>query len=231
MFKITLRTIKFIKLLTLYLKFPQPSVPYCWMTGSYFFDFTSSEKNTICWNLFCCRILKLRLFFHGINLFQHFSSIQFIINILYGWTQGKYAHNFSVCTSLVQTVRKNNVQELSSQRWLAPTWFLSSWEERTACKAEQIHKKTTIFTQNGPRLSFWVKMVLILWICSALQGVLSFSAWEKSRDSTRNSQKLVLRRFSGKNCQILLEKFLHGLIVAVICQHLENQFQIFTILW
>ena len=38
----------------------------------------------------------------------------------------------------------------------------------------------------------------------------------------------VLRRFSGKNCQILLEKFLHGLIVAVICQHLENQFQTFT---
>ena len=27
-------------------------------------------------------------------------------------------------------------------------------EERTACKAEQIHKMTTIFTQNAPRLSF-----------------------------------------------------------------------------
>ena len=26
--------------------------------------------------------------------------------------------------------------------------------ERTASKAEQIHKMTTIFTQNGPRLSF-----------------------------------------------------------------------------
>ena len=76
-FKVTLRTMKFIKLLTLYLKFPQPSVPYCWMTGSYFFDFTSSEKNTICWNLFCCRIFKLRLFFHEINIFQYFSSIQF----------------------------------------------------------------------------------------------------------------------------------------------------------
>ena len=29
-----------------------------------------------------------------------------------------------------------------------------------------------------------------LWICSALQAVLSFSAWEKSCDSTRNSRKL-----------------------------------------
>ena len=27
-------------------------------------------------------------------------------------------------------------------------------KERTACKAEKIHKMTTIFTQNGPRLSF-----------------------------------------------------------------------------
>ena len=41
---------------------------------------------------------------------------------------------------------------------------------------------TTIFTQNGPGLSFWVKIVVILWICSALQAVLSFSAWEKLRD-------------------------------------------------
>ena len=27
-------------------------------------------------------------------------------------------------------------------------------KELTACKAEQIHKMTTIFTHNGPRLSF-----------------------------------------------------------------------------
>ena len=45
-------------------------------------------------------------------------------------------------------------------------------------------------TQIGPWLTFWVKIVVILWICSALQAVLSFSAWEKSRDSTPNSQKL-----------------------------------------
>ena len=56
-----------------------------------------------------------------------------------------------------------------------------------ACKAEQIHKVTTIFTQNGPSLLFWVKIVVISWICSALQAVLS---WEKSRDPTPKSQKL-----------------------------------------
>ena len=32
--------------------------------------------------------------------------------------------------------------------------FSQAEKERTACKAEQIHKKTTIFTKNGPRLSF-----------------------------------------------------------------------------
>ena len=52
--------------------------------------------------------------------------------------------------------------------------FSQAENERTACKAEQIHKMTTISTQN--RLSFWVKIVVILWICSALQAVLSFSA-------------------------------------------------------
>ena len=37
-----------------------------------------------------------------------------------------------------------------------------SQADRTACKAEQIHKMTTIFTQHGPGLSFWVKIVVIL---------------------------------------------------------------------
>ena len=32
--------------------------------------------------------------------------------------------------------------------------FSQAEKERTACKAEQIHKMTTIFTENGPRLSF-----------------------------------------------------------------------------
>ena len=68
--------------------------------------------------------------------------------------------------------------------------FSQAKKERTACKAGQIHKMKTIFTQNGPKLSFWVKIVGILWICTALQAVLSFSVWEKSRDSTPDSQKL-----------------------------------------
>ena len=32
--------------------------------------------------------------------------------------------------------------------------FSHAEKERIDCKAEQIHKMTTIFTQNGPRLSF-----------------------------------------------------------------------------
>jgi hypothetical protein len=40
--------------------------------------------------------------------------------------------------------------------------FSQAKKERTVCKVVQIHKMTTIFTQNGP--------------CSSLQVVLSFSA-------------------------------------------------------
>ena len=39
--------------------------------------------------------------------------------------------------------------------------FSQAEKERTACKTEQIHKITTIFTQNDPRLSFQVKLVVI----------------------------------------------------------------------
>ena len=68
--------------------------------------------------------------------------------------------------------------------------FSHAEKERSACKAEKIHKMTTIFNQDGSRLSFYVKMAVILWIWTALQAVRSFSAWEKSRDSTPNSQEL-----------------------------------------
>ena len=51
-------------------------------------------------------------------------------------------------------------------------------------KNEQIYKMGTIFTLNGHRLSFWVNIVVILIINSALQAVNSFSAWDRSRDTT-----------------------------------------------
>ena len=52
-------------------------------------------------------------------------------------------------------------------------------KERTVCKAEQIHKLTTIFTQNDNLGPFRVQILVSLLICSALQAVLSFSASEK----------------------------------------------------
>jgi hypothetical protein len=69
--------------------------------------------------------------------------------------------------------------------------FSQSEKERTACKAEQIHKMTTIFNQKVSLEPFWVKIVVILWICTALQGVLSFSPWEKSRGSTAKTRRHV----------------------------------------
>ena len=68
--------------------------------------------------------------------------------------------------------------------------FSQPEKEQTASKAEQIHKMTTILTQNYNLGPFWVKIVAILGNISAFQAVLSFSAWEKSRDSTPNCQKL-----------------------------------------
>ena len=82
---------------------------------------------------------------------------------------------------------------MSSSFWLLGVEsrdFSQAEKERTACKAGQIHKMAAIFTQNDNLGPFWVKIDVILWIYSALQAVFSFSAWEKSRDSTPKSQKL-----------------------------------------
>ena len=57
--------------------------------------------------------------------------------------------------------------------------FSYNEKKRIAFKKVQIHKITTIFTQNDNLEQFWAKVFVILWICSALQVVLSFSAWEK----------------------------------------------------
>ena len=46
------------------------------------------------------------------------------------------------------------------------------------------HRMKIIFNQNGQKLSFWVKFVVILKICSALAAVIFFSAWDKSCDPT-----------------------------------------------
>ena len=54
-----------------------------------------------------------------------------------------------------------------------------SWENITACKAEKIYKMTTILPQNDNLGPFWVKIDVSLWIYSALQAFLSFSAWKK----------------------------------------------------
>ena len=75
---------------------------------------------------------------------------------------------------------------------------------QAACKSEKNHKITTTFTQNDNLGPFWVKLVVILWICSALLADLSFLAWEKSRDSTPNSQKL-------KNHKIVLKGLIQNL--------------------
>ena len=82
---------------------------------------------------------------------------------------------------------------MSSSFWLLGVEsrdFSQGEKERTASKAKQIYKMTIIFTQNVNLGPFWVKIDVILWIYSALQAVFSFSAWEKSRDSTPKSQKL-----------------------------------------
>ena len=49
---------------------------------------------------------------------------------------------------------------MSSTSWLLGVEsrdFSYAEKERTACKADQIHKRTTIFPQNGRRLSFGLK--------------------------------------------------------------------------
>ena len=65
----------------------------------------------------------------------------------------------------ISSLHKIMVLYMSSNFWLLPVEsrdFSQARKERTAYKAKQIHKMTTIFTQNGPRLSYGVKVVVVI---------------------------------------------------------------------
>ena len=62
--------------------------------------------------------------------------------------------------------------------------YYSLFFSKADSSLKQSFAKLSKFTQNGPWILFWVKIWVILWICSASQAVISFSAWEKSCDST-----------------------------------------------
>ena len=84
--------------------------------------------------------------------------------------------------------------------------FSHAVKERTACKPEQIHKKTNITTQHCSRLSFWVKRIVIFRTCPALQPVLSFSAWDKTTWLNSQQPKTIIHDLEDL-CENLLEKF------------------------
>ena len=44
------------------------------------------------------------------------------------------------------------------------TWFISSWERNNCLLSWANSQNDNYFHQNGQRLSFWVKIVVILWI-------------------------------------------------------------------
>ena len=66
------------------------------------------------------------------------------------------ATNLEISNGLSSSII-TKVLYMSSRFWLLGVEsrvFSHAEKERIICKDEQIHKMTTIFTQNGPRLSF-----------------------------------------------------------------------------
>ena len=60
------------------------------------------------------------------------------------------------------------------------TWFFSSWERKNCLQSWTNSQNDNYYhSKQQPRTILSKKIIVILWICSALQAVLSFSAWEK----------------------------------------------------
>ena len=108
-------------------------------------------------------------------------------------------------------VMASTVLYMSSSFWLLGVDscnFSHDEKERTACRADQIHKMTTIFTQNGPRLSFWMKSV------SHFVNLLSF---------TSSYFILSLRKITWLNSQQPktrghVEHLRHNCLIYILCK-------------
>ena len=93
-------------------------------------------------------------------------------------------------------------------------------KEKNAGKAEQI--------QNDNLGPFLVKIVVIFWICSALQAVISSSGWDKSRDPTAKSletcrpPKMALKIDQGVQWQGFLIYKVSAILQKVSWIHFVN---------
>ena len=121
---------------------------------------------------------------------------------------------------------------MSSRFWLLGVEscdFSQAEKEGTACKVGKIHNMTTIFTQNNNLwLGTWVKIIVILWICSALHAVLSFSAWKKI--TWLNSQQPKTRGHV-EHPIILLAKYLHANLYFVYRANIGISEAFISMLW
>ena len=82
------------------------------------------------------------------------------------------------------------------------TWLISSWEENKLSKCTKWH----LFHSKWSKLSFSVKIVIILSLAQLVTTVTVFSAWDKSRvkwDSQNSTQKMRTQDLSYSRRYIL----------------------------
>ena len=79
-------------------------------------------------------------------------------------------------------------------------WFISIWEENKCCCKLSMCTKWQLFHSKLSKLSFWVKIIVILSVTQLVTTVFFFSAWDKLRvkwDNSRNStQKLRTKEWN-----------------------------------
>ena len=77
-------------------------------------------------------------------------------------------------------------------------WLISSWEENKCCYKLKKCTKWHLFHSKWLKLSFWVKIVVILSVAQLVTTVIFFSAWDKSHVKWDNSQNSTqkMRTFS-----------------------------------
>ena len=68
------------------------------------------------------------------------------------------------------------------------TWLISSWEANKCCYKLSKCTKWHLFYSKWLKLSFWVKIVVILSVAQLVTTVIFFPAWDKSRVKWDNSQ-------------------------------------------
>ena len=93
-------------------------------------------------------------------------------------------------------------------------WLISSWEENKCLLQAEKTQIWHLFHSKLSKLSFWLKIIVILSVSQLVTTVIFFSAWDELRVKWYNSQEINTEKRTSQDWDLILESDWDNIIIA-----------------